>query len=90
VLAECLPSLDAFAHRVDEVKHALATRAIDPVANIEHVLLTTNEPRVARGAVVDQADEALVESVRFWNVVKSRGWYSVDHAEERTASLHGP
>jgi hypothetical protein len=25
-----------------------------------------------------------VESVRFWNVMRSWWWYSVDHAEERT------
>jgi hypothetical protein len=101
---DCLPALSDFAHRVEEVKKQLATRARDPIAAdaIQHVLITSNEPRVPpraprrpldpvpHGEVEDDDDEGARESRRFWKEAKAYGWYSFDHGAEGTVDKFGP
>lgn len=65
---ECLPSLDAFEDRVEEIREELANRAVNPIF-IEKgsVFIASNEPRATSSK----------ESVAFWNTVELNGWKSI-------------
>lgn len=72
-MEDCLPSLKAFDVRIQEVQEELLARSVP--LKVTTVVITSDEPR-AEGSI-------------FWEDVRKRGWFAVDHDKEKTVEKYG-
>ncbi|KAF8321316.1 hypothetical protein DL93DRAFT_2093945 [Clavulina sp. PMI_390] len=93
-ISKCLPSLDAFAVRVQETQVELRRRAkrpgsnegeaaLDPGSEFNHVLITSDEPMWLTN------ENGKRQRNPYWEQIDTLGWRGIDHDAQGTVEVYG-